>query len=312
LAWCDLDHRGRGARLVSRIESVGVPFRQAWATRHQRRDAVAVVAMFESEAHGLALWRRLTGRRRPPLVVIACWLTDLVVDSPARRRVYRQLYRSVDAVVVFSSNQVPILVELLGLDPRRIVVVPFGIDLDELSSIDVSEVADVVAIGRDLGRDWATLAAAAAGTGWHVDLVTRPHQVASLRLPPEVQMQEPVDRNGYLALLASASVVVVPTEVRQYPTGQTVLLEAMALGKACIVTDTPAMREYVADGETAVLVPPHDPIALRAAVDELRRDPQRRHRIAQAARRAERDRGGAAAMWAQVASVIDAARPGPR
>ena len=269
--------------------------------------------MFESEGHGLALARLLTqlpdrsppGRRRPPLVIIGCWLADLVAGSPARRHLYRQLYRRVDAVIVFSTNQRATLVELLGIAPERVHVVAFGIDLDELAGVTTSDSGRLAAIGRDLGRDWATLVSAARSSGWAVDLVTRPDQVAGLDLPPEIQLYPPVDRSSYLEVLASSSVVVVPTEVRQYPTGQTVLLEAMALGKACVVTDTPAMGEYVRHDETAVLVPPHDPAAFRSAVDGLLADPDRRRRLGQAAATSEHARGGAVEMWRQVAQVFD-------
>ena len=313
LRWTDPADPTPWRRQLARLERAGVPVAQAWASRRQRRDASAVVAMFESEGHGLALARLLTQfltrfssrQRRPPLVIIGCWLADLVAGSPARRHLYRQLYRSVDAVIVFSTNQRATLVELLGMAPERVHVVAFGIDLDELAAMVPSDAGRVAAIGRDLGRDWATLASAARSSGWAVDLVTRPGQVAGLDLPPEIHLHPPVDRPTYLDLLASSSVVVVPTEVRQYPTGQTVLLEAMALAKACVVTDTPAMREYASDGETAVLVPPHDPVALRSAVDALLADPDRRHRLGHAAATSEHTRGGAAEMWRQIGQVID-------
>lgn len=81
----------------------------------------------------------------------------------------------------------------------------------------------------------------------------------------------------------------------------------MSLGKACVVTDTPAMREYVTDGVTAVLVPPHDPAALRSAVDALLADDERRTSIGAAARDHEAVHGGAARMWASIATVLEGA-----
>ena len=93
--------------------------------------------------------------------------------------------------------------------------------------------------------------------------------------------------------------------MREYPTGQTVLLEAMALAKACVVTDTPAMREYAEHDVTALLVPPHDPAALRDAIDRLVDDPDLRHRLGHAARAQVTAWGGAAAMWRGVGAVLD-------
>jgi glycosyltransferase involved in cell wall biosynthesis len=135
-------------------------------------------------------------------------------------------------------------------------------------------------------------------------MVTRPKQVEHLELPREVTLHGRLERQDYLALLGAAGVVVVPTEVREYPTGQTVLLEAMAMGKACVVSDTPAMREYVEHGVTALLVPPHDPLALRGAVDRLRADPALRQALGEAARSQELAAGGSATMWAEVAAGL--------
>jgi glycosyltransferase involved in cell wall biosynthesis len=63
-----------------------------------------------------------------------------------------------------------------------------------------------------------------------------------------------------------------------------VLLEAMALEAPVVASDLPAIREVVADGATALLVPPEQPVALAAAVAATLADP------ASAAERARRAR----------------------
>jgi glycosyltransferase involved in cell wall biosynthesis len=52
-----------------------------------------------------------------------------------------------------------------------------------------------------------------------------------------------------------------------------------------IATDLPSTREIVADGETALLVPPSDPDALGAALARLHADPALRARLGDSARR---------------------------
>ncbi len=51
-----------------------------------------------------------------------------------------------------------------------------------------------------------------------------------------------------------------------------VVAEAMAIGTPVLVTDRGGVREYVADGVNGRLLPPHDPEAWAAAVDELLAD----------------------------------------
>lgn len=304
LAWSD-EHLSDGWAKVARTERLFFPWVQPWLTRRARRGAAATVAMFESEGHGLAFFRLVTGRRNPPLLVVGCWLADLARAGGWRRWVYRRLYRAVDAVVVFSTNQRETLAALLEIEPDRIHVVPFGVDLERLSLATSTVNGSVVAVGRDLGRDWKTLALAAGGSRWRVHLYTRVQQVEGLELPEEIDFRGSVDSDTYLAALAAAAVVVIPTDVREYPTGQTVMLEAMALGKACVVTDTPAMRDYVDHGVNGLLVPASDPVALRRAVDELLADADLRQRIGEGAATYAASTGGAAAMWARVSSIVE-------
>jgi glycosyltransferase involved in cell wall biosynthesis len=66
----------------------------------------------------------------------------------------------------------------------------------------------------------------------------------------------------------------------------------MAQGKAVIVTETDGIRDYVRDGETAVLVPPGDVAALRQAIDRLWSNPIERQRIGNNAGRIQRQEFG--------------------
>ena len=307
--WTDRHLSGTWGRLARETERWSLPWAQAWLTRSERRDAVATVAMFESEGHGLALYRRILRRRQPPLIIIGCWLADLARAGGPRRSLYQWLYKSVDVVVVLSGNQRDTLSELLEIPAARIAVVRFGVDLDELEQVSTSEDGSIVAAGRDLGRDWGTLAQAVHGSGWNVNLFTRSQQVAGLALPEEIELHGTVGRESYLKALAAATVVAIPTYVREYPTGQTVLLEAMALGKACVVTDTPAMREYVEDGVTGLLVPPGNAEAFREAVAVLMTDTVQRRSIGMNARIRSTGSGGAETMWKEISQVIGGLSP---
>lgn len=62
------------------------------------------------------------------------------------------------------------------------------------------------------------------------------------------------------------------------------LLEAMAAGVPIIATDIPAHRELLAHEEHALLVPPHDPPALVAAIERLLVDERLAERLVTAAR----------------------------
>jgi glycosyltransferase involved in cell wall biosynthesis len=284
------------------------PWAQTWQMRSARRRADVTLVMFESEGHPAALLRSFAPARprRGRLVIISCWLGELLRRaSPTKLALYRRIYRGVDLVTVFSENQATILTELLGLPAHRVAVVSFGVDIDELDRLDVSEDGSVLAVGRDLGRDWPTLLAAVDGTGWTVRVATRNHQIDGQRIPSEVTLLGMVPREEYLRLLAAASVVVIATHDVAYPTGQSVLLEAMGLGKACVVTETPAMLDYAAPGVNCLTAQPGEHDDLRAQVQRLLDDSTLRHTIGATAKERVHRSFTAASMWGQIAATLD-------
>jgi starch synthase len=75
-------------------------------------------------------------------------------------------------------------------------------------------------------------------------------------------------------------------------------LEAMACGTAVVASAVGGIPEVVSNGETGLLVPPGDPVALAGALNTLIADPGR----AAALGRAGRDRAVAEFGWQAVAA----------
>ena len=140
---------------VEKLEAIGVPTLQtlAMAPRIVRSDVV--VAMFESEGHLLAMARalRIPMSRRPPMVVISCWLTSVLPTvGQGRLTWYRRMYRTVDGIVVFSTNQLETLPRMLDVGQHVVHYVPFGVDSDWFAPRSV---------GADGAEDSASRAAGA-------------------------------------------------------------------------------------------------------------------------------------------------------
>jgi glycosyltransferase involved in cell wall biosynthesis len=77
------------------------------------------------------------------------------------------------------------------------------------------------------------------------------------------------------------------------------VFQALACGTPVVTAETPAARELLADGESALLVPPGDPRALAAALRRLAAEPSLAERLAA---------GGLKAYRAQASEEILGAR----
>jgi glycosyltransferase involved in cell wall biosynthesis len=83
-------------------------------------------------------------------------------------------------------------------------------------------------------------------------------------------------RNDVPELLATCDGFVLATTYESLPLS---IIEAMAAGLPCVVSDVGGVPELVVDGETGLLVPPCDPPALAEALGTLASDPARRRSL---------------------------------
>jgi hypothetical protein len=296
LSWADGHHHGiwstRAARAVGGAVRRAAPGLQgsvaAMYARSRTTDADVAISIFEDAGLGFARVQGLsTSERRRPHVMVTCWLAEDCQTMPTRQlRSIRRSLKSISCLVVFSSNQVDVLADCLEIEPKRIAVVPFGVDTayyNRSAADGPTAGGGVVAVGGDSRRDYATLAAAARMTGIPLTLGCYPRNLAGIDLPQNVNVVTGISHEDYRRLLLAADVVVTPTTAPAYPSGQSVVLEAMSLGKATLTTDSPAMRDYVTDGIDGMLIPAFQPAAIADAIKELLANPDRRDSLGKAA-----------------------------
>jgi glycosyltransferase involved in cell wall biosynthesis len=81
--------------------------------------------------------------------------------------------------------------------------------------------------------------------------------------------------------------------------------QALACGTPLVTADTPAARELLADGESALLVPPGDPAALAAAVRKLASDAGLRARLSAGGLAAYRERASEEVLGAHWRKLVE-------
>ncbi len=154
-------------------------------------------------------------------------------------------------------------------------------------------VADLVAAARLLAGDGSPLRVRLAGG----PDPGNPGSIAPAQLAAWAD-EGVVEILGHLtdipALWAESHVAVLPSH---YGEGVPLaLIEAAACGRPMIAADGPGLRDIVRDGETGLLVPPHDPRALAAALARLAGDGVLRRKMGAAARRLAETRFAAPAV----------------
>jgi glycosyltransferase involved in cell wall biosynthesis len=242
-----------------------------------------------SEKEEIVAAALLARRRNPPALVLAdaTWERG---KNPLDRLVTRVGVRLVDGphvrYGVHSSHEREVFAQTWGVDPARVVFTPRGhtLSVAELE-METGAGGGVFAGGVSL-RDYATLVEAMRGITVPLLIATRNRgQSWTEDLPPNIEVRQ-TSPEEFNKRTAAASVVVVPLEpLEERGAGQTTYLNAMAMGKPVIVTDVWGARDYIRDGETAIIVPPHDPAALREALLGLLENPERARRMGEAARR---------------------------
>jgi glycosyltransferase involved in cell wall biosynthesis len=89
------------------------------------------------------------------------------------------------------------------------------------------------------------------------------------------------------ALLSDASILVLPntpSSISERYTSPLKLFEYLAMGRAIVASDLPAIREILVHEESALLVPAGNSAALAAAIERLAADPALAARLAAGAR----------------------------
>lgn len=173
---------------------------------------------------------------------------------------------------------------------QPVAYLPFGVD-KVFWAPDKAVAGDyVLAIGNDRNRDWETLINA-----WNTSLPPL-KIVTSLPVPsgpPNVEVIRGDWREKLLSdedvrdLLRGARFVVVPLKDTIQPAGQSVCLQAMACGKAVILTDISGMwdRDFMVDGQSVLLTPPEDASTLAELVRNLADNPALAEQIGAAGRK---------------------------
>jgi glycosyltransferase involved in cell wall biosynthesis len=226
--------------------------------------------------------------------VVQVWGTDVELARRAPALVRGVLSRA--RLVIAASTALAESARALGAGDVR--VIPSDVDLPA----EVGEEArppEVLYAGRlspEKGIEELVVAAAGMKLVVAGDGPLRARVPGALGFVPHDELQR---------LYARAAVVACPSRREGFGVA---CLEAMAHGRPVVATGVGGLADLVVEGETGLVVPPRDPVALREALERLVADPTLRQRLGAAGReRARRNHAWTAVTDATLAAYADAA-----
>jgi glycosyltransferase involved in cell wall biosynthesis len=249
---------------------------RALARRH-RYDLL--VSGNDSVAFALVTARRLLGLRMKILI----WDFSPTQNWRPRRFAQDHTLPFVDGVLALNQVQDGYIHHRWGAHVP-VLVIGHWVDTAFYTPQPGPEADFILAVGDDGGRDYPTLLAAMDGVPTTIRIrsgLPLPGAGAGV-LPIRHRLAAPALRDLY----ATTRFVVVPLHPgTRNASGISTILEAGAMGKAVIASESDGIREFVRHGETGLVVPAHDPPALRAAVQRLLREPETCRRLGLGGRR---------------------------
>ena len=169
---------------------------------------------------------------------------------------------------------------------KRVEFLRFGIDHDVLSPPALRKSGSVVrilALGRDMHRDWETLIEAVRGwEGCEVCIGAKTINRKAVASAGNISLVAPDSKAKVSELYRWADVVILPLKPNFHASGITVLEEAALFGVPVIATDTGGLQAYFSTDEVRY-VPPGNVPAMRKAIEELAADDRMRYNLAKRA-----------------------------
>ncbi len=195
----------------------------------------------------------------------------------------------ISRVLCLSKSSAKILAEDVGVRPDRLDIIGSRVDCEFFAPVPECEPALIVSAGA-INRDYDTLIEACAPLNVHLAIAADTAWKHSLDKVPEAVSGKKLEMRSYgnyrnlRDLYKRATMVVVPLIEGEFASGQTVILEAMAMGKAVITTNIAGRSDFIDDGVTGVYVPSHDVEALRTEIESFLNDTHRRELVGKAGR----------------------------
>lgn len=167
--------------------------------------------------------------------------------------------QAADSIVCLSKVEKDIINKYLS--PKAIHI-PFGVDTKFFTPVATKYKYEILAVGRDILRDYSTLTKAIGNSEWKTAIVCSKNNLKSLLIPLNIDVFYDISPLELKRLYAKSKIVLIPMK-NSVPKsqGQVVFLEATAMNKTVIASDVLGLTTAfdIKRYENLSLVKPGDP-----------------------------------------------------
>lgn len=228
---------------------------------------------------GIALWQSLLCMKRPRHVILQFIMREKTSSWSSRLKysLMRFMFRSVDRVICSSRSEADYYNHEFGWETGKAQFVPILTSPRCLEHPYPDAVESYLFAAGRVFRDYRTAIDAVKGTPFKLIIVGAAGVTQQVVGNEQVQVFEEIPLEQFTRLMRRAAAVVVPLVDKKISTGQTVILQAMAMGKLVIATRTAGTEDYIDHMVDGLLISPGNveemTSAMNAAADpELRRN----------------------------------------
>jgi len=206
----------------------------------------------------------------------------------------RSLYCKSDRVIVLGQLWKDYVVDVMGVAPERIVVLPNAvagpdsIDWGEKDTpprilflgrlIEAKGIAELVDALSNTDVTTLPWSATLAGDG---EVASYRARIDALGLSDRIRLTGWVSSEAVDVELRKSSIFVLPSHYENLPLS---MLEAMAYGLCSIVTPVGSVEDVISDGLNGIVVPVRDSASLADALRSVLLDDEKRRRLGETAR----------------------------
>ena len=290
LLGCQLDHRmillenGRISSPAS-LRFIKFFFR-IWSILLRARHQYQNILTFECgwESFIVSLIQTVTLSRRPRHVILQFIMREKTPSfaSKAKYLFMRWCFSSVHLCICSSRAECRYYEQVFHWNSAKIHYVPLHTDPRLLDRDGSRNDGFILSAGRTY-RDYGTLLDAFRRMDVPLVIVASRWNINPNDVPANVKVQYDLPGPELMQLMSRCMAVVLPLENRMISIGQSVLLQAMTLGKPVITTQVNGTADYIEHMKSGMFVPPNDPDAIQKAVLMLIEDEKLRSDLGRAA-----------------------------